>query len=224
MLKINLLPPERRRLRRTPLYALLPLTLGVMLVAGSTAMAAWFWVMMVTIQGDIEATEATIKRKEPIRSQHQQLTNALAKIRADMGSITQILSTPRPHWSEIMGALVEVSSKNPNVWFDKIEILNETAASAALRRFSPQTRQQPRFGVQLECNVAPEKLTEEGKISYVGNPELIMKFREELKLHPILQKNFKEFWPVHPDWQSTPEQGSNEGFKLKFSVFLISVK
>lgn len=224
MLRINLLPPERRRLRRTPLYALLPLTLGVMLVAGSTAMAAWFWVMMTTLQEDIQATEATIKRKEYVRNEHQQLTNALAKIRADMGSITQILNTQRPNWSEIMGALVEVSSKNTHVWFDKIEILNATSASAALRRFSPQAKQQPQFGVQLECNVAPEKLTEEGKISYVGNPELIMKFREDLKAHPIIRKNFKEFWPVHPDWQLTPEHGTDEGFKLKFSVFLIAVQ
>jgi FtsZ-binding cell division protein ZapB len=224
MLRINLLPPERRRLRRTPLYALLPLTLGVMLVAGSSAMAAYFWVLKAAIDKDIEATEALINSKQHVRAKHQQLTNDLAKIRADMASINQIVKTEQPKWSEILRALVEVSSKNPTVWFDKIDILNATSASAALRRFSPQARQQPLFGIQLDCNVAPEKLTEEGKISFVGNPELIMKFREDLKSHPAIKEAFKEFWPVHPDWQSAPEQGANEGFKLKFSVFLISVK
>ncbi|HLG42265.1 MAG TPA: hypothetical protein VI643_02785 [Planctomycetota bacterium] len=224
MLRINLLPPERRRLRRTPIYALLPLALGVFLAAGSLALAAYFYVEMTIIEDQLRETDAQIESKKHVRAQHAQLTADLAGIREEVRNITTIVNQGRPEWAEILGAIVEVSSKNPHIWFEKVDILSATAASAALRRFSPQANVPTTFGVQLDCNSAPEKVLEEGKASYIGNPELIFKFREELRMHPTLRNAFKEMQPINPDWQLVSDQGSVEGFKLKFSVYLIAVK
>jgi hypothetical protein len=226
MLRINLLPPERRRLKRPPLYALIPLALGVALCTAAVAVSFYFYFWMSQIEADIEIARQEhdqLKNVEKVETRHSEKTAELKAIRDGVANINSILDEKTVEWAEILDALTEVASRHPSLWYEKIETMASGAAGSYLRSQDPKATGGS-FGLQVECSMAPDKVVVEGKETFQSDPERMMKFREDLHSHPRIKALFGGIWPRTPEWVRVASADTQEGFYIKFTLRLISVK
>jgi hypothetical protein len=223
MLKVNLLPPEKRKLKRTPYYALVPLVVSVALLTGSIAAAVLFYMEDQELQQQIAAAKVEVSQLEPFKARYEALDGEIKLIQGRIGSIEQI--TKRSvFWGEVLAALVEVTSKNPRVWLDDISYLDANRAQAKSRQYDPTGQGKPPYAIQLTCNIAPDAVEDPkkaDKVKYQTNVAYMIKFRRDLKEHPKLRQIFPDFHPKIPEWQDKTDV-SKEGIKMTFEVVLIA--
>lgn len=224
MLKVNLLPPEKRKLKRTPYYALVPLVVSVALLTGSLAASAYFYIEDLRLQEEVKRDEAEVNRLESKKVEFEQLVNLIAAEQGRIGSIEAV--TRRPvYWGEVLAAVVEVTSKNPRVWLDEIVYLDASRAMSAARRYNPSGQDRPAFGISIKCNIAPDMIEDPknpAKPKAQTNVAYMIKFRKDLKEHPKLKLIFPEFHPKIPEWDDKADEGSKEGIKMTFEVILVA--
>ncbi len=224
MLKVNLLPPEKRKLKRTPYYALVPLVVSVAILTGSIAACTFFYLEDQRLKQEIQAGELEVARLTPFKDKHDMLVQ---RIGAEEGRIRSIEAvTKRPvFWGEVMAALVEVTSKNPRVWLDEITYLDTQRAQAVDRRYNAQSQAKPAYGISMRCNIAPDLVDDPknpNKPKAQTNVAYMIKFRRDLKEHPKLKQIFGEFHPKIPEWDDRTDEGSKEGIKMVFEAHLLA--
>jgi hypothetical protein len=224
MLKVNLLPPEKRKLKRTPYYALVPLVVSVALLTGSMAAAAYFWLENQRLEGEIANAEQEVASLTPKKMEYESL---VAQIQQESGRIRSIeqMTQRKVLWGDVMAAVVEVTSKNPRVWLDEVVYLDRGRAEAMDRKYNPQSSLKPPFGISARCNIAPDLIEDPkkpGSYKAVTNVDYMIKFRRDLKEHPKLRQIFPEFHPKIPEWADQADQDSKEAVKMSFEVILLA--
>lgn len=224
MLRINLLPPEKRKLKKTPLYAFLPLVIGVAIVMAVAAGSVFVYFEKQSVDRQIAETEAHLKRLEPAVREHDHLQKQLQDLNERIKKVLDV--TQRDiEWSRTLKNVLEVFGKNPKVWLDEIAFLDTQRVQSQIRRVSPTAREIPPFGLQLRCNVAPDMVpVGNNKFEPRHNPEYITKFRMDLKLHPELNKVFQDVFPPNPEWKEMKDDAAVEKAFLQFEVFLFAKK
>lgn len=225
MLKVNLLPPEKRKLKRTPYYALVPLVVSVALLTGSLAASAYFWLENQRLETEIANAEQEVMRLTPKKEEFERLSQQIAQESGRIRSIEQ-MTQRKVLWGEVMAAVVEVTSKNPRVWLDEVVYLDKGRAEAMERKYNPQSSSKPPYGISMRCNIAPDLVEDPkspgGKPKAVTNVDYMIKFRRDLKEHPKLRQIFPEFHPKIPEWDDKPDDVAKESVKMAFEVVLIA--
>jgi hypothetical protein len=223
MLKINLLPPEKRRLKRTPYYALVPLVVSILLLAGSLVAGGYFYLEDQRLQEDIRQREMEVEDLRPAVEEHAKLTAMISGETARISSI-ELATKRNVYWGDLLAALVEVTSKNPRIWLDEIVYLDAGRAQAEHRRYNPQAPERPPYGIRLKCNAVPDMVEDPKdpkKAKAAPNVAVMVKFRKDLREHPKLVAVFGDFHPKIPEWNWVSDD-SKEGNKMTFDVILIA--
>ena len=214
MIKINLLPTEKRKAERTPLPRFL--------LIASTA-AAFFILLFYNLfvlkmisdtQDDIARENKALADLQPAVAEYDKLVADETALKNKVKEIQSLINREVEFWRTI-NALWDVIHNNPRVWIDDIRVLDARNAPADLRRVEPDNKEPVAYGVTMRCHVAGEEVNE------------MTKFRKALKENAILQEtltliNFNVAWAV----QEEKDKGSEETriIDLEISMFGLANK
>jgi len=211
MIKINLLPTEKRKAERTPLPRFL--------LIASTA-AAFFillfynlWILK-RISDTVDATKEQnniLASLKPKVDEFERLSAEETALKNKVKEIESLITRDVEYW-RMVNALWEVIHQNQRVWIDDIRILDSKTAPGELRRSDPETKEAVAYGVSMRCHVAGEEVTE------------MTKFRKALKDNTILQEtltliNFDIDWKVNDE----KEKDSAETHSIDFMISMFGL-
>ena len=211
MIKINLLPTEKRKAERTPLPRFL--------LIASTA-AAFFILLFYNLfvlkmisdtQDDIARENKTLNDLQPFVAEHDKLVAEETALKNKVKEIESLINRDVEYWRTV-NALWDVIHNNPRVWIDDIRVLDARNAPADLRRVEPDNKEPVAYGVTMRCHVAGEEVNE------------MTKFRKALKENAILQEtltliNFNVAWAV----QEEKDKGSEETRIIDFEISMFGL-
>src|SRR6185436_19597329 len=117
MIKINLLPTEKRKAERTPLPRFL--------LIASTAAAffillfynLWILKLISDKKDEIAAQQAELQRLQPFVQEHDKLQAEEAALKNKVREIESLITRDVEYWRTV-NALWEVIHQNPRVWID----------------------------------------------------------------------------------------------------------
>src|SRR6185295_18656913 len=206
MIKINLLPTEKRKAERTPLPRFL--------LIASTA-AAFFILLFYNLfllkmisdtKDDIQRETDTLARLQPAVQKYEKLVAEETAVKNKVMEIKGLINRDTEYWRTV-NALWDVIHANPRVWVDDFRIHDARSAPGELRRVDPESKEPVAYGVGMRCHVAGDEVTE------------MTKFRKALKEHPILQEtltliNFNVFWTVAEEKVKDVEENHSIDFEI----------
>ena len=210
MIKINLLPTEKRKAERTPLPRFL--------LIASTA-AAFFILLFYNLfvlklisdtQDEITSQKKILADLQPAVQEHDRLVAEETALKNKVKEIESLINRDVEYWRTV-NALWDVIHNNPRVWIDDIRVLDAKMAPADLRRVDPDNKESVAYGISMRCHVAGEEVTE------------MTKFRKALKENPILQEtltliNFNVAWTVQ-DEKATKDLEETKLIDFEVSMF-----
>lgn len=211
MIKINLLPTEKRKAERTPLPRFL--------LIASTA-AAFFILLFYNLfllkmisdtKDDIQRETDTLARLQPAVQKYDKLVAEETALKNKVTEIKSLITRDVEYWRTI-NALWDVIHANPRVWVDDFRIFDARTAPGELRRVDPDSKEAVAYGVGFRAHVAGDEVTE------------MTKFRKSLKEHPILQEtlpiiNFNVSWNVSEE----KEKGVEETHSIDFDITMLGL-
>ena len=206
MIKINLLPTEKRKAERTPLPRFL--------LIASTA-AAFFillfynlWILK-RISDTVDATKEQNNILTSLKPQVDKYEALLAEetaLKNKVKEIESLINRDVEYW-RMVNALWDVIHSNPRVWIDDFRVLDARAAPGDLRRVDPDSKDAVAYGISMRCHVAGDDVIE------------MTKFRKALKDHPLLQEiltliNFNVMWNVSDEKMKEVEESHAIDFDI----------
>jgi hypothetical protein len=206
MLKINLLPIERRKPERTPLPRFMVVAATALVAAAMVSWVLWILLQIRGVTSDIEDKTAALKRLEERVAEHDKFMERINQLKAKIAEIDSV-TKPESEWWRAINALWDVIHGNKRVWVDEIKVLNETGVQAEVKKGDPDSKLTPPFGVTMRCHVAGHDVAG------------MTKFRSDLKDHVVLQ----ELLPLvnfNPDWKVDEEKDYAEKTSIQFYVVL----
>ena len=211
MIKINLLPTEKRKAERTPLPRFL--------LIASTA-AAFFILLFYNLfvlkmisdtVEDIARENRTLNELQPFVAEHDRLVGEETGLKNKVKEIESLINRDVEYWRTV-NALWDVIHNNPRVWIDDIRVLDSKTAPGELRRVDPESKEAVAYGISMRCHVAGEEVTE------------MTKFRKALKENAILQEtltliNFNVSWVVAEE----RDKGAEESKLIDFEIAMFGL-
>ena len=211
MIKINLLPTEKRKAERTPLPRFL--------LIASTAAAffillfynLWILKLISDKKDEIVAQQAELQRLQPSVQEHDKLLARQTELQNKVREIEGLITRDVEFWRTV-NALWEVIHQNQRVWIDDIRILDSKSAPGELRRSDSESKEVVAYGVNMRCHVAGEEVTE------------MTKFRKALKDNLILQEtltliNFDIDWKINDE----KDKDTAETHSIDFAISMFGL-
>jgi hypothetical protein len=212
MIRINLLPTEKRKAERTPLPRFL--------LIASTA-AAFFILLFYNLfilkmisdtTSEIKQQQDTLARLRPDVELHDKLLAEETALKNKVREIESLINREVEYWRTV-NALWDVIHNNPRVWIDDLRILDIRQAPGELKRVDPDNKEPVAYGIAMRCHVAGDEVTE------------MTKFRKALKDHPILQEtltliNFNVQWAVQDEKNATTGE---ESHSIDFDILMFGL-
>ncbi len=194
MIRINLLPAEKRKAERTPLPRL---ALIMATAAVATLLILWISVILLKIKStteEIEEKTRELASLQPRLAEHTQLTNRRNELRAKITEIDDLSKRPMEDgWWRAVNALWDVINNHPKVWIDDLRILDERTVQGEVKRADADDKTAPPYGVTFRCHVAGSEVVE------------MTRFRNALKSHPVLQETLTHI-NMNVDWSVAEEK------------------
>ncbi len=210
MIKINLLPVDRRKTERTPLprFFLILSTAGV--AAGLTLYILWILIQIKDVSDRIDHETKELARLQPFVQEHTKLSNELSELERKLNEIRGLVSRDvELGWWRAVDALWSVVHAHPKVWIEDLRAIDGRTSGGELKRIDPNSSEVPPYAVSMRCNVA-------------GNEVAAMtQFRLALKDHPVLQETLTTV-NFNVDWRVSRETGFEEAHSIAFSVTLFA--
>lgn len=211
MIKINLLPTEKRKAERTPLPRFL--------LIASTA-AAFFIMLFYNLfvlklisdtQDEIGRQNQVLADLQPFVAEHDKLVGEQTALQNKVKEIESLINRDVEYWRTV-NALWDVIHNNPRVWIDDLRILDSRQAPGELKRVDPDTKEAVAYAITMRCHVAGEEINE------------MTKFRKALKENPILQEtltliNFNVSWNVTEE----KDKGSEASHFIDFDISMFGL-
>ncbi len=136
MILINLLPPELRPIKRTPL----PYLVSMLMLALAVAVIGYLYVAQQTKIAAVEkqslASERELDQLKDIVEEYNQLSEQKIGLQERIVTIKEILSD-RIIWSKKLHRLAELTPKN--FWYSSIKVATKTAKERR-RQIDPKTK------------------------------------------------------------------------------------
>lgn len=206
MIRINLLPVEKRHPEKTPL----PRFLLVIAGAALTAVLLFFVIAALLKIFDINAQIGDLNKQVSSLAKDEEtfdkLSTEKSQHQAAINDIRQAIDRPFDMW-HVIDILWSILHAHPRIWLEEIRWLDAKAAESALKRMDPEAKAFPNYGVQLKCRAA-------GLDSHV-----ITAFRMGLKEHPALSQKLPRI-NDNPEWKIDPEKDYDDEYSMAFEVTL----
>lgn len=209
MIRINLLPLEKRKPERTPLPRF------VLIMAGA-ALATGIVLYLVTVYLDINSTQAeidqtltelaTLKPDEAEYARVEAEKTAREKMIKDLEQMEMERSVP---WADIVDSLWDVVHQNPRIWLEDFKTLDQRSADTEIKKANPRGGMTALFGIAFKCGAAGSDVT------------TMAKFRKDLQTHPVLSQYFNAINTL-PELSPKSEQNSGK-ISLSFNVTLYKI-
>jgi hypothetical protein len=207
MIKINLLPPDKRKAERTPLPRMVLITATAAAAAIVAGYLAWVLLIVIPAKEDEIARErqalASLQPKvaeyERLTARHSQLDNKVKEIKS---LITRDMTLG---WWRAVDALWTVIHEHPKVWIDDFRVLEDRSVQGEVKRSNPDAKEAAPYGITMRCHVAGNEVSD------------MSAFRTALKENPILQETL---WHINfnTDWKEEEEKDFKETKSLSFSI------
>jgi len=197
MIRINLLPAEKRKAERTPLprLALIMATSAVATVL--LVYIAWILMKIKLTSDEIDAKTSELASLQPRLAEYEQVTRRRDALRAKITEIDDLSKRQMEDgWWRAVNALWDVINNHPRVWVDDIRILDERSVQSEPRRADADDKLAPPYGVSFRCHVAGDEVAE------------MTRFRTALKAHPVLQETLT-YVNMNVDWKVDDEKDYN---------------
>src|ERR1043166_9173210 len=195
MIRINLLPAEKRKAERTPLPRL---TLLMATAAAATLIIAYIALILIRIRNtNNEINDINGRLNSPQMKANLALFDKLTAEQADLTrKVTEIRDLTdrkmKAPWWRAINALWDVINAHPRVWIDDIKALDERAIQGAVKQADPDDKTAPPAGIQVRCHVSGDEVAE------------MTKFRTALKNNAVL-KEWLTFININVDWKIDDE-------------------
>jgi len=210
MIKINLLPLDKRKTERTPLK-------GVGLMIADAAIGAVVVILIVihiiwngNLAAEIEAKKKTVASLANDVKEHDKLVAEVTQKKNEMNDLDKVTAARPFIWSEVIDGIWDAVAKHKRVWLDDIQQADGKMMDSKLKTLDPNTPiTGSRHGVLLKCHV--------GGIDV----RALTAFRRELREHPTLARYF----PVvnfDISYRKADQKEFAEKYSLDFEVFLVN--
>lgn len=205
MIRINLLPTEKRKQERTPLPRL---ALIMTTAAAATVLILWvLWILLkIKTTGDeIRDMNTELASLQTRLAEYELLTTQKAQRETKLTEIRELVKRPMEDgWWRAVNALWDVINNHPRVWIDDLRVLDERTIQSEVKRADTDDKTAPPYGITMRCHVAGDDVAE------------MTKFRNALKAHPVLQETLTNI-NKNLDWKIDREQDFNAD-SISFSV------
>ena len=207
MIKINLLPAEKRKSERTPLPRF-----GLILanIAAGAVLVVLVLFEFVRIGIAVADQKRLEDRKASLAAVAAEYDRELAEnqsLEAKLREIKSIAGSPIDWWRAV-DALWDVVHDNPKVWLDDLQVLDAGTAKSSVTGYDPASTLAPPYGLSFSCHSATAD---------VGP---MTKFRNDIRLNPTLKNYFKEI-NFSVDWTVEDQADFAEKNSLAFKVQMI---
>ena len=212
MIRINLLPTEKRKAERTPL----PRFLLIASTAAAFFILLFYNLFILKLISDttqeIKVQQDNLARLRPDVELHDKLLAEETALKNKVREIESLISREVEYWRTV-NALWDVIHNNPRVWIDDLKIMDARSAPGDLKRVDPDNKEAVAYGITMRCHVAGDEVTE------------MTKFRKALKDHPILQEtltliNFNVQWTVVDEKSSS---ATEEAHSIDFDISMFGL-
>jgi hypothetical protein len=204
MIKINLLPPEKRKAERTPL----PRFFLIIATAAAAALVVvyilWALFRINLVESEIQEANSTLQSLQAGVQEHDRLEGEKTLLAGKVSEIKSLI-TREVQWWRAVNSLWEVIHRNPRVWIDDFRTLDAMGAQNDVKRADEGFTDVPPYGITMKCHVAGSDVVE------------LTRFRESLKNDPNLMEMLS-FINFNPDWKVDPEPDFDEKESLSFSI------
>jgi len=207
MIKINLLPSEKRKAERTPLprFFLIVINAAALVLFGA-GIAFYTVIRIPSINRDIASAQETRKNLQGAVETHDRLQKELQALQVKVGQIDQ-LTRRNVEWWQAVNALWDVIVDSEKVWIDNIKMLEGKGVMTDLKKGDSTMKDTPPYGIQMKCHVSGDEV------------EVMTRFRTAIKEHALL-KTLLPGLNINVDWKKAPEKDFDELYSLSFSVTL----
>ncbi len=213
MIRINLLPIEKRRAERTPL----PRFMLILACTGMGMILVMYILFLAVIKipgkrEDKRSLEAQLQQLSRASRDHQKLMVRITQLTSRLNQAKQVTERPLEFW-RAMDAIWEVTDANRRIWLDSVQFLNAREAGQRLKRLEPQTKDVLPYAIEIKAHSAGH------------DPRDITRFRLGLLAHRDLKKKFDEVFYA-PGWkvEEEDEEAFEEREYMTFTEFLYPVK
>ncbi|MBI4566565.1 MAG: hypothetical protein HY716_17955 [Planctomycetes bacterium] len=209
MIKINLLPLEKRKPERPPLarYGLVLVNAGLVAAVVLIMLGSWYQIAAVnaeTVQArdDLQKLQADVRKHDKLMEENQRLTK-------DATLLQQILDKRSFEFWRVLDAIADVVQANPKVWLDEISVLDAKVVEQRFKTADPASTVKASYGILMKCHVGglDAKSMTAFRIALKENPTIHMLF-------PLV--NFETEWVVEE------QKDFLEKFSLQFEVTLVN--
>jgi hypothetical protein len=210
MIKINLLPLDKRKTERTPLKGA-----GLMIADAAVFVVVAILVVISLIQignvnTEIEAKKKTLASLQGDVKRWEVLTAEVAVLDRDAKDLEQVTAMRPFEWSEVFDKIWDAADKHKRLWCDGWEIADGKQMESKVKALDPKTTVTScKYGIVLKCHVGGLDV------------KAMTAFRKELKEEPTLAKLFPI---INFDIQFAVMEQKEfaEKFSIDFEVILIN--
>jgi hypothetical protein len=207
MIKINLLPLEKRKAERTPLPRFGLILANVAAAAAIVCIVIVELIRIAVANSDISTLEGKSAALDKDAKAFDVAFDLNTKLKAKASEVESISGSP-VEWWKVIDALWDVIHDNPKIWLDDITMLDAGAAKTAATSYDPATTATPPFGLSFACHASGLDVS------------VLTKFRNDLRLKELLRRTFQEI-NFNPEWQTAEHDEYAEKFSLSFKVQMI---
>jgi hypothetical protein len=211
MIKINLLPLDKRKTERTPLKGA-GLMIADALVFGVVAILVIISLIQINhVNTQIEAQKKTLASLQDDVKKHDQLMAESIQLGRDFADLEKVTAARPFLWSEVFDAVWDAVNKHKRVWLDSIEVSDGKQMDSKFKQIDGKTPYQGgKYGIVLKSHV--------GGIDLKG----MTAFRGELKENDVLARYF----PVinfDTQWSTMEQKEFADKFSVDFEVLLVNM-
>lgn len=208
MIKINLLPLEKRRTERTPMPRFILIVANVAAAALLVLYGGLAFIRNGMLDSEKkELTEQLQKLSDDVKT-HDEYTQKMASRKAELEQIDQIAKRQVDMW-RILDALWKTVDDNKKIWLEQIRFLDSEAAKGFFKKSNPTARDFPPYALEITCRAAG------------SDPRVMTRFRTDLKANAQLRKYFQHC-NVNPDFVVEPDR--DKAYKNKHLLsFKVSI-
>ena len=209
MIRINLLPAEKRKTERTPLPRL---TLIMATAAAGTLIVIYILIILMRIKSTGEEivrinAELNSEIMKKNLKEFDDLTKDVGDLKAKIQQIRDLVDRKmKGPWWRAVNALWDVVNNHPRIWIDDLRALDERTVQGTVRSADPADKTAPPAGVTMRCHVSGDEVAE------------MTKFRMALKNNAVL-KEWLTFVNNNLDWRIDDEKEFDSN-SISFTVSL----
>ncbi len=210
MIKINLLPVEKRKAERTPLPRLGLILTNVVVLGLVLVVVVWLFISAKHREDQIASLDNDIEKLKPDEARFEKLKAESGNLEAQVTNL-RLVTGRRPFpWWQVFDSVWDVVQQNPKVWLDSIEVLEGKTVDQKLKSADPKYKGGASYGVLLKCH--------SGGLDVKNFTD----FRMALKGHKTLSALFPQI-NFQTEWKVSDQKEFLEQFSLDYEVILVNM-